>query len=40
VACILKFIPVELTEKMPVAIDERTIIGDENMILGIYEKID
>jgi hypothetical protein len=39
-AFILKFIPVELTEKMPVAIDERTMIGDENMILGIYEKID
>ena len=40
VACILKFIPIDLTEKVPVPIDERTSIGSENVILVIYEKLD
>jgi magnesium-transporting ATPase (P-type) len=40
VAFILKFIPVDLTEKVPVPIDERASIGSENVILGIYEKLD
>jgi len=40
VACVLKLIPVELTEKIPVVIDDGTMISNQSVIIGIYEKLD